>query len=260
MVKHAIIALEGNHDQALVAKLLKNLGFKSFHGNVSNLDLFWTKFIPRYPTKKGKLYARLNMPSILFNESLSVAIYVGEGSNIAENLDDFLSINPEYQTDIIALGIIADADKKNPEKVVEKYSKRLLNYFSDFPDQPGIVDKNFPRTGIYVLPNNVSQGVLDTLLCECGEIVYSDYMERAKLYLDNFSQEERDSKPLKWKPFDDKKALVATVVSVLKPGKTNTVSINDNDWISDQTIEKVESLKLLQIFLMELLGLTKFND
>ena len=50
------------------------------------------------------------------------------------------------------------------------------------------------------------------------------------------------------------------MVSVLKPGKTNTVSINDNDWISDQTIEKVESLKLLQIFLMELLGLTKFND
>ena len=29
MVKYAIIALEGNHDQALVGKLLKVLGFKS---------------------------------------------------------------------------------------------------------------------------------------------------------------------------------------------------------------------------------------
>ena len=62
------------------------------------------------------------------------------------------------------------------------------------------------------------------------------------------------------KLFDDKKALIATVVSVLKPGKTNTVSINDNDWISHRTIEEVESLKQLQTFLMELLDLTETND
>ena len=259
MVKYAIIALEGNHDQALVGKLLKVLGFKSFEGKESKLDPFWKKFIPPYP-KKGNLYARLNMPSILFNESLSVAIYVGEGSNLAENLDDILSINPEYYTDLIALGIIADADKENPEKVVVEYHQILLNYFSNFPHKPGIVDKNIPRTGIYVLPNNISQGVLDTLLCECGEIAYQEYMARAKLYLNNFSEEEKISKPLKWKPFDDKKALIATVVSVLKPGKTNTVSINDNDWISDRTIEEVESLKQLQTFLMELLDLTETND
>ena len=259
MVKYAIIALEGNHDQALVGKLLKILGFKSFDGKESTLDPFWKKFIPPYP-KKGNLYARLNMPSILFNESLSVAIYVGEGSNLAENLDDILSINPEYYTDLIALGIIADADKENPEKVVVEYHQILLNYFSNFPHKPGIVDKNIPRTGIYVLPNNISQGVLDTLLCECGEIAYQEYMARAKLYLNNFSEEEKISKPLKWKPFDDKKALIATVVSVLKPGKTNTVSINDNDWISHRTIEEVESLKQLQTFLMELLDLTETND
>ena len=189
-----------------------------------------------------------------------MAIYVGEGSNLAENLDDILSINPEYYTDLIALGIIADADKENPEKVVVEYHQILLNYFSNFPHKPGIVDKNIPRTGIYVLPNNISQGVLDTLLCECGEIAYQEYMARAKLYLNNFSEEEKISKPLKWKPFDDKKALIATVVRVLKPGKTNTVSINDNDWISHRTIEEVESLKQLQTFLMELLDLTETND
>ena len=85
-------------------------------------------------------------------------------------------------------------------------------------------------------------------------------MARAKLYLNEFYEEEKISKPLKWKPFDDKKALIATVVSVLKPGKTNTVSINDNDWISHRTIEEVESLKQLQTFLMELLDLTETND
>ena len=94
------------------------------------------------------------------------------------------------------------------------------------------------------------------MLCECGEIAYPEYMARAKLYLDNFSQEETKYKPLKWKPFDDQKALIATVVSVLKPGKTNTTSITDNDWVSDITIEEVASLKQFQTFLIDLLELT----
>lgn len=52
------------------------------------------------------------MPSILFTDSLSVAIYVGEGSNLVKNLDDILSNNSQYRKDIAAFGIIADADKK----------------------------------------------------------------------------------------------------------------------------------------------------
>ncbi|MEM1168238.1 MAG: DUF3226 domain-containing protein [Cyanobacteria bacterium P01_H01_bin.35] len=258
MVKYAIIAVEGNHDQALVSKLLKLLGFKKFKGEESKLENFWKKFIPTYP-KNGKLYTRLNMPSILFNDSLSVAIYFGGGSNLAENLDDTFCIYPEYQTDITAFGIIVDADNNTPEIVVEKYREILKDYFPNFPNQPGVVAKNISniaRTGMYVLPDNISQGVLDTLLCECGEIAYPEYMARAKLYLDNFSEEETKSKPLKWKPFDDKKALIATIVSVLKPGKTNTTSITDNDWVSDITIEGVESLKQLRKFLMNLLELT----
>ncbi len=259
MVKYAIIGVEGNHDQALVSKLLKLLGFKRFEGEESKLDHFWKKFIPTYP-KNGNLYTRLNMPSILYNDSLSVAIYIGEGSNLAENLDDTFSINPEYQTDIIAFGIIVDADKNTPEEIVAEYRTILLNYFPNFPDKPSVVDQNIPRTGIYILPDNIYQGVLDTLLCECGEIAYPEYMERAKLYLDNFSEEEKKSKPLKWKPFDNEKALIATVVSVLKPGKTNTTSIADNDWVSNKTVEEVKSLKKLRKFLIYLLELTNTAD
>ncbi len=79
-------------------------------------------------------------------------------------------------------------------------------------------------------------------------------MERAKSYLANFSEEEQKS--LKWKPFDLEKALVATVVSVLKPGKTNTVSIADNNWVSDKTLLEVPALKKLKTFLIELLEIT----
>lgn len=58
---------------------------------------------------------------ILFNESLLVVIYVGEGSNFVENLDDIFFINFEYYIDLIVLGIIVDVDKENLEKVVVEY-------------------------------------------------------------------------------------------------------------------------------------------
>src|SRR4028119_1385990 len=221
-VKYAIIGVEGPHDQAFTGKVLKFLGLKDFgeelKGLESQLDPFWRKFIPVYP-KKGNLYKRLDMPSILFNDTISVAIFACEGSsNLVTNLDDILFANSEYQTNLAAFGIVADCDKSTPDRIVEPYAKKFRSYFPNFPQCPGVVDTNSPRTGIYVLPDNVSQGVLDTLLCSCGEIAYPAYMKRANSYLDSyldefsdldeFSQKERKS--LKWKNFNREKALVAT--------------------------------------------------
>ena len=71
-----------------------------------------------------------------------------------------------------------------------------------------------------------------------------------------FSQEDRNNKGLKWKPFDQEKALIATVTSVLKPGKTNQASISDNNWISLQTEQAVPELQNLKNFLRDLLNQT----
>jgi len=266
-VKYAIIGVEGPHDQAFTGKALKLLGFKDFRDEWNKLDKltrldmskeleskfdkFWHKFIPRYP-KQGDLYKRLDMPSILFNDSISVAIFAGEGSsNLVTNLDDILFANSEYQTNLAAFGIVADCDKSTPDRIVEPYANKFRSYFPNFPDRPGVVNTNSPRTGVYVLPDNASPGVLDTLLCECGQIAYPVYMEKASSYLNEFS--ESDRKSLKWKNFDREKALVATVVSVLKPGKTNTTSIADNNWVSEQTQQQVPALANFIEFLRQLL-------
>ncbi|MEG3869706.1 MULTISPECIES: DUF3226 domain-containing protein [unclassified Microcoleus] len=253
-MKYAIIGVEGPHDQAFTGKVLKLLNFKDLReelkGLESQLDPFWRKFIPVYP-KKGNLYKRLDMPSILFNDTISVAIYAGEGSNLVTNLDDILFTNYEYQTNLAAFGIVADCDKSTPDRIAEPYANKFRSYFPNFPDRPGVVNTNSPRTGVYVLPDNASPGVLDTLLCECGQIAYPAYMEKASSYLNEFS--ESDRKSLKWKNFDPEKALVATVVSVLKPGKTNTTSIADNNWVSEQTQQQVPALANFIEFLRQLL-------
>ncbi|MEP6489353.1 hypothetical protein NDI43_13770 [Microcoleus vaginatus GB2-A3] len=256
-MKYAIIGVEGPHDQAFTGKVLKLLDFKDFReelkGLESQLDPFWRKFIPVYP-KKGNLYKRLDMPSILFNDTISVAIYAGEGSNLVTNLDDILFANSEYQTNLAAFGIVADCDKSTPDRIVEPYAKKFRSYFPNFPQCPGVVNTNSPRTGVYVLPDNASPGVLDTLLCECGQIAYPAYIEKASSYLNEFS--ESDRKFLKWKNFDRDKALVATVVSVLKPGKTNTTSIADNNWVSEKTQQQVPALANFIEFLRQLLELS----
>jgi hypothetical protein len=253
MVEYAFIAVEGNHDQAFIGKILKVLGFKDFRetdgGVIQKLDPFWKKLVPSYPTKKGELYKRLPMPSILYTDSLSIAIYGGEGSNLKKNVDAILTNERKYQTDLSSFVVIADADDQNLNQVIQPYVECFQEYFENFPNEPGIVDNTSSTyTGIYVLPDNASRGTLDHLLCQCGEVAYSEYMKRGKAYLSNFTERE-----LKWK--DYQKALVATLVSVLKPGKTNTASINDNHWVSETTRKEVPELNKLINFLIDVLNI-----
>lgn len=259
--QYTLIGVEGNHDQAFISKVLcKLLGFSKFDGKDSELDHLWRKFIPVYPPTKGrlegKLYLRLDMPTILLKDNLSVAIYVGEGSNLINNLSDKLS-DIDYSS-LSAFAIVADADKDTPEKVAEEYYNGLKEYFPHFPttvNQTGNVIAGSPRLGIYILPDNSQKGVLDTLICSCGDVAYPEYMKRARAYIDQFSEEEKSKKFLNWKPFDHEKAIVATVVSVLKPGKTNQASISDNGWVSSEVQQKVPELKHFTDFLSNLLEL-----
>lgn len=257
-MNYALICVEGYHDQAFIGKILRLFQFKDFRtakefeGQEEKLDPFWRSLRPNYPKEGGNLYTRLNMPSIFFNDNLSVALYVCEGSNLLTNLDDLFYQKRHYQKKLSAFGIIIDSDKKEPKNLIEKFAK-LKEYFSSFPDQSGIVNLNNPKTGIYILPDNQAQGVLDSILCQCGDVVYPQYMERSRDYVNQFTEQERQQKPLKWGPFDQEKATIATVASVLKPGKTNTASISDNDWVCKETIKTVPELRQFVDFLRELL-------
>lgn len=258
--KYVLIGVEGPHDQAFVSRILcKLLGFSEFKGDNSKLDHFWRNFIPNYP-KGGNLYNRLDMPQILYNDNFSIAIYVGNGSQLISNLRDKLSNIGDIST-FFAFAIVADADNNTPDKVVKEYYEGFKEYFSHFPTEvteSGNVTEGSPeletKAGIYILPDNSQPGVLDTLICDCGELVYPEYMQRAKEYIDKFSEEDRKKKSLKWKPFDQQKAIIATVASVLQPGATNTVTIKCDDWISLETAE-IPAIKTFTEFLRNLLKL-----
>lgn len=249
--RYALIGVEGNHDQAFLGKILRKcLGFSNFDGKISELDAFWRKFVPIFPSDSGRLYMRLDTPSILHTNEISVAIYAGEGSKLVTNLSAKLSdIDPSA---LLAFGIVADADKHSPDKVAENYHAGFNEFFPDFPSKPGVLTESSPRLGLYVLPDNSNQGVLDTLLYHCGKSAYPEFMQRAESYIAQFSQEEIQG--IGWKPFDREKAIIATVASVLKPGKTNTVSITDNNWVCSETVAAIPELNSITSFLNELLA------
>lgn len=254
--RYALIGVEGNHDQAFLCRIFnKLLGFKKFDGKESDLDKFWRKFVPKYP-KNGNLYNRLDMPSVLQTEDVSVAIYVGQGSNLIQNLVAKLS-DIDYSA-LLAFGIVVDADKHSPQTVADTYSKGFRELFPNFPNKPGVIIESPPRLAVYVLPDNSNQGVLDALLCKCGESAYPEFMKRARAYIDQFTPEEIQK--IGWKPFDKEKAIVATVASALKPGKTNTVSIGDDNWICSETIKNVSELNNIVSFLENLLRVDTANS
>ena len=250
--QYALIGVEGNHDQAFLCRILhKLLGFNKFDGNQSDLDTFWHKFVPVYPSKSGRLYKRLDMPSVLHTENVSVAIYIGEVDNLIPNLSAKLS-DIDY-SELSAFGIVADADKCSPDRVAKNYHTGFREFFPDFPSEPGVLTEDSPRLGLYVLPDNSNQGVLDTLISNCGKSAYPEFMQRAESYIAQFSQEEIQK--IGWKRFDREKALVATVASVLRPGKTNTVTITDNNWVCAETVAAIPELSSVVSFLKELLAI-----
>lgn len=252
-VKYVFLAVEGPHDQAAVGKLLELCGLQKFGGKRESLDVFWEDLIPTYPPPNGNLYARMDMPSIFTSSTHSIAIYQGIGSNLTKNLVGIMTTYPKYAKSIDVFGLIVDADAKQPEQVVEKYAKGLRSFLPSLSDVPGVIIGEAPRTGIYVLPDNKNTGVLDTVLVNCSSVVYPEHKIGAEQFLNGL----RASHTNHWRGFDQRKALVASIVSVLRPGVANTPSIAQDKWINEQTINDVPELVLLKQFLEELLGLPK---
>jgi len=118
-MRYSILATEGPHDQAFLAKLLKVIGFKAIEDDYNSLDPFWKGFVPKYPPASGRLYTRMNMPSILASQTDSVAIYWGEGSNLVDNVIALAASNSDYSDTIHAFVLVLDADDEQPFSVAK---------------------------------------------------------------------------------------------------------------------------------------------
>ena len=247
-MKRLLIAVEGAHDQAFVEKCLSTFcGFEKIPncdpGAPQNANLFevweedysfWFSCFPcKYPSKGGKIYDKLPFTSILRRDDISVGVYPAGGSKLISKFPDKLQDLLNRDNVFDAVGVLVDADKRAPSVIQQEICKAY-----EF-----LTKGRTSHFDVYVFPDNQQQGVLDTLLCQCGKIVYEPLITESELFLKKVQGLKKNIRD--WKGFvnyDYEKALVASAVSVLKPGKTNTTSIADNLWISQKTKEKLSDV------------------
>lgn len=258
-MKYGYLVVEGPHDIEFVGRLLKTHNLKRIF-KLEELDSYWvpSPLIPReYPPDGNDLRKRVPVPAFFQSNDISIAVDSAIGdSQLVKTLKVTLATT-DVGEDATGIGIIADADYG--KDAVQKRWNSLLKQLRgtlELPDTPGDVLKKQPNTGIFILPDNVNEGTLETILLKCAGISYPDLYEGAEKFINNV-----DTKALKSKDKQDfkkrsgkDKAIAGCIGNVLRPGKAIQVSIEDNRWVSKETLGITEIAAMNQ-FLKELFDL-----
>ena len=257
MLKYGFIAVEGPHDVEFVAGLLRPFGLKRVR-YLRNLDAMLRRFVIHTFPIGDDLLRRHRVPLFLTSGSHGIAIHQSGGDSglvktVTDTRDDI-----DFE-DLTGVGIILDSDSR--ELPAQRYAKLKVEAAAKglaLPELLGDVSPGSPRLGTYVLPNNRDLGTLEDLLLECGEAAYPSLFPTAHAHVQQALQDSslsaKDLEDLN-KPAGPHKAVIATVASVLRPGKSIQVSLQDNNWLRGATLA-LPRIKAVQDFLVALLELS----
>ena len=249
-MKNYIIIVEGAHDIATIERVLSLNGVAKRINKKKDLPGVWTHAIPdRYPFDNNRLDRIAPIPSFVKNENISVAIKnANSDSEIISSLCQmlhYMEIGELAQIDGIML--VCDADEKN---AFEK-RKYLLDMWTDTEEfqmeKEEMKIKTFVKeipVYIFIFPDNCNLGNLENLLLKTAEISYPELLAWASDYITKAGSINSVKKSLERRQ-DRNKAIIGCIANTMKPGKANQVSVADNNWITEKTLEKCEMLQRL---------------
>ncbi|WNG52068.1 hypothetical protein F0U60_54155 [Archangium minus] len=256
-MRYAYLVVEGPHDVEFVGRLLKPHRFKR-ENNESRLDPYWRPLVPTKFPYGGDLSRRVPVPTFFVSDTVSVAVHASGGdSEIANRVEETLQAALVAPPD--AVGVLLDADRDKPpvERFGEVRQALQAKVNLVVPEQPGQVSTASPRCGIFVLPDNVNPGTLESLLLECADIPYPALLSDVRALVSRvqtgaYSLTPDDLKDFN-KPAGAHKAMVACMAGILRPGKAIQVSIQDNRWLEGAALElpRIAALReFLRVLLM----------
>lgn len=256
-MRFAYFVVEGPHDLVVVGRLLRERGFETVR-SFETLNEYWHRLVPRAFPYDGDLLRRVPVPTFYQSRDCSVAIRTAQGSTpsvLKRTINtDLIAMDPEPA----GIGIIVDADY---EMAVDARWKGIAEHLGfDSGDGPGSVGSGHPRVGIYILPDNFSQGTLEDLLLECAEQAYPTLLEYASGWVRRIDPQDttifanaEEAKDFR-APAGPNKAVVSSIASILRPGKAIQVSIHDNRWLRDEAALATESVRALDEFVGAIIG------
>ena len=271
-LRTAYIVVEGPHDAEFIGRILRK-GPHAFHYQdaKSKVDPFWYPLIPTsYPVGKPPrdLLRRVPMPVFYQNATHTVAVQSADGvSNIVGRLEETLATPGLAEPD--AIGLILDSDSnetpaKRAADLADALASDAAHLSGAFPNTPGTIEQPNStaksRRGVFVFPDNASQGTLEDLLLECGCMSYPELLALAKAHVaaakstlvpPTATWTNEDHEEFK-APAGAKKAVIASATAILKPGRTSQVSVSDNRWI-DPTVLALPKVRTVAEWLGQLI-------
>lgn len=256
-VPYSYFVVEGPHDNSVIQKILEIQGFTRAK-NINDLDEFLNRLVPRAFPPNGDLLMRVPVPSFMRKgERWAVIASAGGYTEVSHRLALTKSVLGQDFQKFDAVGLIVDADT---EAITSRF-QFLADAFADceltVPPAPGIVALGPPRTGGFVLPDNVDvPGSLETTLMDCGAAVYPNLIKAATDFVDAVSpglpEFVHDKMTPRTKPMGREKAIIGAAGSYMRPGKSVQVSIEDNQWVSSSTLN-LPRVQALNTFITRLI-------
>ncbi|MEX1040996.1 MAG: DUF3226 domain-containing protein [Pirellulaceae bacterium] len=260
---NTFIAVEGPQDVELIAAVLKPRGFKKKVHEDDLPERFGKRLIRKDYPIDGDLHARVPNPMFMTDGSNWVAIQSAGGATLEliTLVSRVLNALKSFPGALDAIGIVRDTDELSaPEQFAHlrtELSSRLNREPEEFANYelqlPMSVNENIidgkPNFGIYMLPDNEHEGTLENLVLECGECIYPQLVNRSRDFVDDVRElaelNSKDKSQVK-KPFGKEKAIIAAAVSILKPGMSLAVSLDQNRWFSEESLNLPSMKKLIQ--------------
>jgi hypothetical protein len=252
----AYITVEGPHDVELIAALLRPEGFKRVQFR-KDLDPYWHRLVPEKFPYRDDLLARVPVPIFFQSGERGMALHAAGGeTNLISKVEETISVLPSPPT---GLGVILDADStKPPIERFDRIAAGLQKCGVEPPAAPGEISAAVPRCGVYVLPDNLSQGTLEDLLLECGAAVYPGLLGQARTFISGIDPDAAELAGDDMKDFGRgagrNKATIASMASVLRPGKAIQNSIQDNRWLKDPRSLALPRIAAVRDFLLKLIA------
>lgn len=242
------LVTEGVHDVAFLGKLLSVGWGASRIRTMDELDEAHRSWIGefKWPSfHRGKAQIdRLAVPAPVFYrfpEGTVVALRNAQGlSEIGKTLTVDVEAFARISSNPDAIGIVLDSDDEPAEQRFRKVKATLKGVSLEAPPALGEVTTGTPRLGVFALPEPGVAGTLEDLLLALGDAAYPALAAAARGYAAEWrARAETEPTVVDWKemrkPAGTKKAAIAAMTAILKPGRSTQASLEDHNWVSGET-------------------------
>lgn len=248
-----LIVTEGSHDVEAISRILKIRGFQEIENKKMVPEDLRATIPKEYPFgNDGRMERVVPRPTFLVKlNQYIVVVNTGGVSKIGKGLANVLFVlNGKAHQALRGIAVITDMDNNTHSDrlsdLISQIEMELEDTGIDISSSREVVikteDEEYPIE-FFFFPDNDSIGTLETLLLDGAALNYPEFLEYANDYIGKVKGRHC------FRAFDDLKATVGAITNVLKPGRANQVSIHDNNWITEQTIQQLEKHKLFADFL-----------